>query len=115
MLLRLLAAPVTLPFSGFRFILTQVAEMAERELYDEDRIREDLLLLQVRLDEGEITEEEFMVLINVALYIGDPEGVRATDEGSHGLGSQRVTMLLRGYYNGVDTCGTFDDMLAPAR
>ena len=60
MLLRLLAAPVTLPISGFRFILTQVAEMAERELYDEDRIREDLLLLQVRLDDGEITEAEYL-------------------------------------------------------
>jgi hypothetical protein len=62
MLLRLLTAPVTLPMSGFRFILTQVAEMAERELHDEDRIREDLLLLQVRLDEGEITEEEYLDL-----------------------------------------------------
>lgn len=61
MLLRLLTAPVTLPFSGFRFILNQVAEMAERELLDEDRIREDLLLLQVRLDDGEITEEEYLV------------------------------------------------------
>jgi hypothetical protein len=60
MLLRLLTAPVTLPMSGFRFILTQVAEMAERELYDEDRIREDLLLLQIRLDDGEITEEEYL-------------------------------------------------------
>jgi hypothetical protein len=60
MLLRLLAAPVTLPLSGFRFILTQVAEMAERELYDEDRVRDDLLLLQVRLDDGDITEEEYL-------------------------------------------------------
>lgn len=60
MLLRLLAAPVTLPISGFRFILTQVAEMAERELYDEDRIRDDLLLLQVRFDDGEITEAEYL-------------------------------------------------------
>ncbi len=60
MLLRLLAAPVTLPMSGFRFILTQVAEMAERELLDEDRIREDLLLLQIRLDDGEITEAEYL-------------------------------------------------------
>ena len=71
--------------------------------------------LRSMVDEGELTEDEFLNLINVALYIGDPEGTRATDEGSHGLGSQRVTMLLRGYYNGVDTCGTFDDMLAPAR
>ncbi|MGE0542453.1 MAG: gas vesicle protein GvpG [Dehalococcoidia bacterium] len=60
MLLRLLTAPVTLPMSGFRFILTQVAEMAERELYDEDRIRDDLLLLQVRLDDGDITEAEYL-------------------------------------------------------
>ena len=51
MLLRLLAAPVTLPISGFRFILTQVAEMAERELYDEDRIREDLLAQGVVLED----------------------------------------------------------------
>jgi hypothetical protein len=51
---------VTLPMSGLRFILMQVAEMAERELYDEDRIRDDLLLLQVRLDDGEITEEEYL-------------------------------------------------------
>jgi hypothetical protein len=60
MLLRLLTAPVTLPISGFRFILNQVAEMAERELLDEERIREDLLLLQVRLDDGEISEEQYL-------------------------------------------------------
>ena len=62
MLLRLLTAPVSLPMSGFRFILSQVAEMAERELLDEDRIREELLLLQVRLDDGDITEEEYPAL-----------------------------------------------------
>jgi hypothetical protein len=60
MLLQLLTAPVSLPFAGFRFILTQIAEMAERELLDEERIREDLLLLQLRLDEGDITDEEYL-------------------------------------------------------
>jgi hypothetical protein len=60
-MLGLLLAPVTLPISGFRFILSQIAEMAERELLDADRIREDLLLLQVQLDDGEITEEEYLV------------------------------------------------------
>ena len=40
--------------------LEQILEMAERELYDPDRIREQLLLLQLRLDEGEITEEEYV-------------------------------------------------------
>ena len=59
-MLGLLLAPVTLPFSGFRFILDQLAQMAERELLDEDRIREDLLLLQLQLDEGEIGEDEYL-------------------------------------------------------
>ena len=59
MLFKLLTAPVTLPVSGVRFILDQIAQMAERELLDEDRIREDLLLLQLRLEEGEITEAEY--------------------------------------------------------
>jgi hypothetical protein len=61
MLLKLLTAPITAPIAGFRFIVARVEEMAERELYDEERIREDLLLLQLRLDEGEISEEEYVV------------------------------------------------------
>lgn len=60
-MLGLLLAPVTLPVSGLRFIFNQIAQMAERELLDEDRIREDLLLLQVQLDEGDITEDEYLV------------------------------------------------------
>ena len=60
MLLNLLTAPLGMPFSGFKFILNQIAQMAERELLDEENIRNDLLLLQVRLDEGEISEEEYL-------------------------------------------------------
>ena len=60
MLLRLLTAPVSLPLAGFRFVLNQVVLMAERELLDEERIREDYLLLQLRLEEGEISEEEYL-------------------------------------------------------
>ena len=59
MLLKLLTAPLTAPLAGFRFILNQVEEMAERELYDEDRIREELLELQLRLDEGDIDDAEY--------------------------------------------------------
>jgi hypothetical protein len=55
----LLSAPATLPFYGLRFILQQIADMAERELLDEERVREDLLLLQLRLEEGEIEESEY--------------------------------------------------------
>jgi predicted metalloprotease len=71
--------------------------------------------LATAVESGDLTEEEFFSLLDVAFYIGDPEGTSATDEGSHGLGSQRITMLLRGYYNGVDTCGTFEDRLPSPR
>ncbi len=60
MLFKLLTAPISAPVAGFRFILEQLQDMAERELYSEERIREDLLLLQLRLEEGEITEAEYV-------------------------------------------------------
>jgi hypothetical protein len=59
MLLKLLTVPLTAPIAGFTFILHTIEDMAERELYDVDRIRDDLLLLQLHLDEGEISEEEY--------------------------------------------------------
>ena len=60
MLHRLLTLPVSMPLTGFKFILDQIGQMAERELFDVERIREDLLLLQLRLEEGEISEEEYV-------------------------------------------------------
>ncbi len=59
MLLKLLGAPVTLPVAGLGFVLEQIRAMVERELFDEERIREELLVLQVRLDEGELDEAEY--------------------------------------------------------
>ena len=59
MLFKILGAPITAPVAGFTFILRTLRDMAERELYDMDRIRDDLLLLQLQLDEGEITEAEY--------------------------------------------------------
>jgi hypothetical protein len=59
MLLKLLGAPVTAPLAGFKFIVEQLQAMAERELDSVENIRDELLLLQLQLDEGEITEEEY--------------------------------------------------------
>jgi hypothetical protein len=59
MLLGLLTAPIGVPVSGFRFLLEQIRDMVERELYSEDAIRQELLLLQLRLEEGEIGEDEY--------------------------------------------------------
>lgn len=60
MLLKLLAAPITAPIAGFTFILEQLRDMVEREQFDEDRLREELLLLQLKLQDEEITEEEYV-------------------------------------------------------
>ena len=62
MIFEILGAPITAPVAGFKFILQQLRDMAEKELYDPDRIREELLLLQMRLEEGEITEDEYKQL-----------------------------------------------------
>jgi len=37
-----------------------VTEQAEKELYDEDKVRGQLMELEVRYDLGEISEEEYM-------------------------------------------------------
>jgi hypothetical protein len=59
MLFKLLGAPITLPAAGMKFIFEQIADMADRELNDEGALRDQLLLLQLQLEEGDIDEEEF--------------------------------------------------------
>ncbi|HEX2341661.1 MAG TPA: gas vesicle protein GvpG [Vicinamibacterales bacterium] len=44
---------------GIRFVLDKIASAAEQELYDEDRLREELLAAQMRVELGEMSEEEF--------------------------------------------------------
>jgi hypothetical protein len=58
-LFRLLGAPITLPLAGMKFVLHQVADLADQELNDEDALRDQLLLLQVQLEDGDIEPDEF--------------------------------------------------------
>ena len=60
MLFKLLTAPVTLPMAGMKFVFQQIADLADQELNDEGVLREQLLLLQVQLEEGDIDEDEFV-------------------------------------------------------
>jgi hypothetical protein len=60
MLMKLLGAPIGLPLGGFKFLLHTIQKIADEEMMDEGRIKEDLLLAQFQLDEGEITEEEYL-------------------------------------------------------
>jgi hypothetical protein len=60
MLFKLLTAPFTLPGAGMKFILNQLAELADQELDDESVLREQLLLLQVQMEEGDIDDDEYV-------------------------------------------------------
>jgi hypothetical protein len=59
-LFKLLTAPFTLPMGGMKFVFQQIADLADQELYDERALRDQLLLLQVQLEEGDIAEDEFV-------------------------------------------------------
>jgi hypothetical protein len=60
MLLKLLGLPLTLPIAGFRFTLDQIAQLADQELMDESVVHEQILLLQLALEEGELAEDEYL-------------------------------------------------------
>jgi Gas vesicle protein G len=44
---------------GIKFVLGKIAAAVDSELNDDSRLREELLAAQMRLELGEITEEEF--------------------------------------------------------
>ena len=47
------------PVNGFKFILRQIQQLADKELNDESLIKEQLLELQMRLELEEISEEDY--------------------------------------------------------
>ena len=59
MLFKLLGAPLSLPLAGVKFVFQQLADIADQELNDESVVHEQLLLLQVQLEEGEIDEVDY--------------------------------------------------------
>lgn len=56
---KLLMLPYSLPAAGIKWTLNKVIDYAETELNDDSWVKEELLLLTVRLEEGEIDEVEF--------------------------------------------------------
>jgi len=58
-LLKLLTLPVSAPIAGIRYVLEKVGEVAERELWDEEPIREQLILVNEAFEEGRLSEAEF--------------------------------------------------------
>lgn len=56
---KLLTLPYSLPAAGIRYCFNKVLEVAENELNDDAVVKEELLLLTMQLEEGEIEEAEF--------------------------------------------------------
>jgi len=48
------------PISGFKFIMRTLNRIAEEQYTDDAPLKEQLLELQVRLDSGEITEDDYV-------------------------------------------------------
>jgi parvulin-like peptidyl-prolyl isomerase len=49
----------TLIIGGLRFVLDKIAQAVDAELNDESTLREELLAAQMRLELGEIREDEY--------------------------------------------------------
>src|SRR6476659_73154 len=55
----LLLLPISLPVSGFNWILRQIQTMADEELLNDQPWKERLIELQMMLEVGDITEEQY--------------------------------------------------------
>ncbi|MBI2336725.1 MAG: gas vesicle protein GvpG [Deltaproteobacteria bacterium] len=47
------------PIKGVKWLGEKLRTMADKELFDPDKIQEELMTLQAKLDMGEIAEQEY--------------------------------------------------------
>ncbi len=66
-LIQLLTFPILGPIQGVVWISEQIAEQVDQEFYNEDKVRGQLLELELRYDLDEISEEEYMAAEEVLL------------------------------------------------
>ena len=76
--------------SSVRFVLTRLAEAVEAEMYDETALREELLAAQMKLELGEISEDDF-ARVEEAVIAGMRE-VRARRDAASGKTSSDGTL-----------------------
>ena len=57
----LLLLPTTAPARGLGFILNTIVDQVDAEFGSAEKVREKLLDLQLRLEMGEVSEEDYMV------------------------------------------------------
>ena len=58
-LFKLLALPVTAPVAGIRYCLEKVLDLADAEMWDEEPVREQLMLVNEAFEQGRMPEAEF--------------------------------------------------------
>ena len=51
--------PVTGPIAGIKWTLTKVQRVVEEELVDDTAVKQELMELNMRLELGDITDEEY--------------------------------------------------------
>jgi hypothetical protein len=61
MLSNILLFPITGPLAGFRWVMNTIQKMADEELLNDQPWKERLIELQMRLELGEISEEDYAV------------------------------------------------------
>ena len=80
----------SLLIGGIRFVLDKIAAAVEAQLNDDTVLKEELLAAQMRLEMGEMTEEEFVQIEREIL-----DGIRAIRErqreSSDDAGELRIT------------------------
>ena len=59
-LLKIATFPVSIPLDGLLWIANRINDQVEAVYYDEGAVRGRLLELELKLDLGEITEEEYL-------------------------------------------------------
>ena len=57
---KILTLPVTGPLRGVLWLAEKLKDQAEGEVYNEDAVRDRLMELELKLELGEITEDEYM-------------------------------------------------------
>jgi hypothetical protein len=98
----------TLLIGSLRFVLDKVAAAVDTELNDDSALREQLLAAQMRLELGEMTEEEF-----AALEADILESLRVVRERRQGSGA--ATTAPDDYRITVEASFEGDEHDVPAR
>lgn len=60
LLSNILFFPITAPVAGIRWSLNKVRQVAEEELTDDSSVKQELMELQMQLELGDITDDEYV-------------------------------------------------------